>query len=98
MRAVRKMLPEIYKPNYRYSKAGVMLSSFSDMNYVQGSLFKEKHAYKMNSKLMKVIDKLNVNQTQIYIASQNIGKFTPIQRNMVSPKYTTQWSDLPLVK
>ena len=98
LRAVRKMLPEIYKPNYRYSKAGVMLSSFSDMNYVQGSLFKEKHAYKMNSKLMKVIDKLNVNQTQIYIASQNIGKFTPIQRNMVSPKYTTQWSDLPLVK
>jgi DNA polymerase V len=92
------MLPEIYKPNYRYSKAGVMLSSFSDMNYVQGSLFKEKHAYKMNSKLMKVIDELNVNQTQIYIASQNIGKFTPIQRNMVSPKYTTQWSDLPLVK
>ena len=98
LHAVRRMLPEIYKPNYRYSKAGVMLSSFSDMNYVQGSLFKEKHAHKMNSKLMKVIDKLNVNQTQIYIASQNIGKFTPIQRNMVSPKYTTQWSDLPLVK
>ena len=98
LHAVRRMLPEIYKPNYRYSKAGVMLSSFSDMNYVQGSLFKEKHVHKMNSKLMKVIDELNVNQTQIYIASQNIGKFTPIQRNMVSPKYTTQWSDLPLVK
>ena len=98
LHAVRRMLPEIYKPNYRYSKAGVMLSSFSDMNYVQGSLFKEKHVHKMNSKLMKVIDELNVNQTQIYIASQNIGKFTPIQRNMVSPKYTTKWSDLPLVR
>ena len=84
MRAVRKMLPEIYKPNYRYSKAGVMLSSFSDMNYVQGSLFKEKHAYKMNSKLMKVIDKLNVNQTQIYIASQNIGLFLRSGRNTLS--------------
>ena len=56
------------------------------------------HSSAISTKLMKVIDELNVNQTQIYIASQNIGKFTPIQRNMVSPKYTTKWSDLPLVR
>ena len=52
----------------------------------------------MNSKLMKVIDELNLNQKQIYLASQNIGRFKPIQRNMISPKYTTRWSDLPLVR
>ncbi len=96
--AVRKTLAKIYKPNYRYSKAGVMLSSFSDIGYVQNSLFKESHTYKMNSKLMKVIDELNLNQKQIYIASQNIGRFKPIQRNMISPKYTTSWIDLPVVK
>ena len=96
--AVRKILPKIYKPNHRYSKAGIMLSSFSDIGYVQNSLFKENHAYKMDSKLMKVIDELNLHQKQIYIASQNIGRFKPIQRNMISPKYTTRWSDLPLVK
>ena len=96
--AVRKILPKIYKPNYKYSKAGIMLSSFSDIGYVQNSLFNESHTYKMDSKLMKVIDQLNLNQKQIYIASQNIGRFKPIQRNMISPKYTTRWSDLPLVK
>ena len=96
--AVRKILPKIYKPNYRYSKAGIMLSSFSDIGYVQNSLFNESHTYKMDSKLMKVIDQLNLNQKQIYIASQNIGRFKPIQRNMISPKYTTRWSDLPMVK
>tara|TARA_Y100001949_G_scaffold26870_1_gene19964 strand:- start:738 stop:1997 length:1260 start_codon:yes stop_codon:yes gene_type:complete len=96
--AVRKTLAKIYKPNYRYSKAGIMLSSFSDIGYVQNSLFRESHTYKMNSKLMKVIDELNINQKQIYIASQNIGKFKPIQRNMISPKYTTSWIDLPVVR
>ena len=75
-----------------------MLSSFSDIGYVQNSLFNESHTYKMNSKLMQVIDGLNLNQKQIYIASQNIGRFKPIQRNMISPKYTTRWSDLPTVK
>ncbi len=96
--AVRNTLSKIYKPNYRYSKAGVMLSSFSDIGYVQKSLFNENLTYKMDSKLMKVIDELNMDQRQIYIASQNIGRFKPIQRNMISPKYTTKWSDLPLVK
>ena len=96
--AVRKTLAKIYKPNYRYSKAGIMLSSFSDIGYVQNSLFRESHTYKMNSKLMKVIDELNLNQKQIYIASQNIGRFKPIQRNMISPKYTTSWIDLPVVR
>jgi DNA polymerase V len=52
----------------------------------------------MNSELMQVIDELNLNQKQIYIASQNIGRFKPIQRNMISPRYTTRWSDLPTVK
>ena len=96
--AVRKTLAKIYKPNYRYSKAGIMLSSFSDIGYVQNSLFRESHTYKMNSRLMKVIDELNLNQKQIYIASQNIGRFKPIQRNMISPKYTTSWIDLPVVR
>ena len=96
--AVRKTLAKIYKPNYRYSKAGIMLSSFSDIGYVQNSLFRESHTYKMNSRLMKVIDELNLNQKQIYIASQNIGRFKPIQRNMISPKYTTSWVDLPVVR
>ena len=62
--AVRKILPKIYRPNYRYSKAGIMLSSFSDIGYVQNSLFNERHAYKMDSKLMQVIDELNLNQKQ----------------------------------
>ena len=75
-----------------------MLSSFSDIGYMQNSLFNESHTYKMNSKLMQVIDELNLNQKQIYIASQNIGRFKPIQRNMISPRYTTRWSDLPTVK
>lgn len=97
LKVVNKMLPLMYKSNVQYSKAGVMLSSFSDSSTVQDVVFPELHQ-KCNSALMKTMDKLNYYGYPVCLASQNAGRFNPIQRKMVSPKYTTNWSDLPLVK
>ena len=47
---------------------------------------------------MQTIDALNDNQTQVYYASQYPAGLSPIQKAMVSPKYTTNWWELPTTK
>ena len=46
---------------------------------------------------MKYIDQINAYETQIYYASQNTKKWSPMKQNMTSPKYTTNWYELPKV-
>ena len=53
---------------------------------------------KEDSKFMKYIDKLNAHETQIYYASQNTSQWSPMKQNMTSPKYTTNWYELPVTK
>jgi len=45
---------------------------------------------------MKYIDELNAYETQIYFASQNTKKWSPMKQNMTSPRYTTSWYELPV--
>ena len=96
--AAKKALLPIFKPGYDYAKAGILLSRFSNEETKQYSLFKDPNEPKENSKFMKYIDELNVYETQIYFASQNTKKWSPMKQNMTSPKYTTCWYELPIAK
>ena len=95
--AAKKALLPIFKPGYDYAKAGILLSRFSNEETKQYSLFKDPNEPKENSKFMKYIDELNAYETQIYFASQNTKKWSPMKQNMTSPKYTTCWYELPIV-
>ena len=90
-------LKPIFKPNYSYAKAGVLLSLFSSEDIKQYSLFQDTNAPKDNSDLMRYIDAMNAYKTQIYFASQNTSLYSPMRQTMVSPKYTTSWYEMPLV-
>ena len=96
--AAKKALLPIFKPGYDYAKAGILLSRFSNEETKQYSLFKDPDEPKENSKFMKYIDELNAYETQIYFASQNTKKWSPMKQNMTSPKYTTCWYELPIAK
>ena len=96
--AAKKALLPIFKPGYDYAKAGILLSRFSNEETKQYSLFKDPNEPKENSKFMKYIDELNAYETQIYFASQNTKKWSPMKQNMTSPKYTTSWYELPIAK
>jgi DNA polymerase V len=90
----------IFKKGYPYAKAGVLLSQFSHPTFIQHSLFdsKSQDQLKQDTNLMQAIDALNSSQTQIYYASQlSLGE-SPIQKKMVSPRYTTNWWELPTTK
>ena len=95
-----KVLNTIFKHGYPYAKAGILLSQFSHPAFIQKSLFAvtdQQHA-KQDTNLMQAIDELNGAQTQIYYASQCPAGLSPIQKEMVSPKYTTNWWELPTTK
>ena len=95
-----RALNQAFKNGYPYAKAGILLSHFSYPTFIQQSLFKsEDHQHlKQDTHLMHTIDSLNSNQTQVYYASQHPAGLSPIQKQMVSPRYTTNWWDLPQTK
>jgi DNA polymerase V len=95
-----KVLNTIFKKGYPYAKAGILLSQFSHPAFIQKSLFEatDQLHLKQDTNLMQTIDGLNSIHTQIYYASQYSKGLSPIQKKMVSPKYTTNWWELPTTK
>ena len=95
-----KALNTIFRDGYPYAKAGVLLSQFSHPAFIQKSLFEaiDQQHLKQDENLMQTIDELNDDQTKIYYASQYPLGLSPIQKEMVSPKYTTSWWELPTTK
>ena len=63
----------------------------------QYSLFKDPSEPKEDMKFMNYIDQINIRETQIYFASQNTKTWSPMKQNMTSPRYTTNWYELPKV-
>ena len=95
--ATKKGLLPIFKSGYDYAKAGIILNKFSDETVRQQLLFKDPDSPKENTEFMHYIDQMNAYETQIYFASQNTKKWSPMKQNMTSPKYTTSWYHLPKV-
>ena len=95
--AAKKGLLPIFRSGYDYAKAGIVLNKFTNEHIKQYSLFKDPNDPKQDTKLMKYLDQMNAYETQIYYASQNTKKWSPIKQNMTSPKYTTNWYELPKV-
>jgi len=94
--AAKRALVPIFKPGYDYAKAGILLGRFSNESSKQYSLFKDPNEPKDNAKFMEYIDRLNNHETQIYFASQNTTQWSPMKQNMTSPRYTTNWYELPI--
>ena len=95
--ATKKALLPIFRTGYDYAKAGIILNRFSNEQTKQYSLFKDPNEPKEDTKLMKYIDQMNAYENQIYYASQNTKRWSPMRQNMTSPKYTTNWYELPKV-
>ena len=92
-------LQDCFRRGYAYAKAGVLLSQFSHPLVIQKSLFDDlcrPFDQKQNEDLMRCIDSMNSEQVQIYYASQFPGQILPMNKKMMSPKYTTNWLELPI--
>ncbi|AJQ98822.1 translesion error-prone DNA polymerase V subunit UmuC [Hafnia paralvei] len=89
-------LDKIWQPGNRYQKAGIMLGDFYDKGVSQLNLFDELGPKPNSEALMKVLDEINnKGRGKIWFAGQGIMKGWQMKRNMLSPAYTTRFSEIP---
>ncbi|MCI7949319.1 Y-family DNA polymerase [Klebsiella pneumoniae] len=98
--AATRCLDAIWKDGHRYQKAGVMLGDFYSQGVAQLNLFDDHAPRKNSEKLMEVLDHLNAKNGRgaLYFAGQGIQTAWQMKREMLSPRYTTRFSDLLIVR
>ena len=90
----------IYREGYEYQKAGVIMQGLQPENIQQGNLFLPHYDSAQQQRLMKTVDRLNnrLGKDTLFWAASGIKKSWATKREKVSPRYTTCWSELPIVK
>jgi DNA polymerase V len=97
--AAVKSLDRIWQDGYRYAKAGIMLNDFTPTGVAQLNLFEETQPHPRSEQLMGVLDKINHSGTgKIWFAGRGIAPEWQMKRSMLSPAYTTRWSDIPVAR
>ena len=98
--AVKSGLRRIYRPGYRYKKAGVILSNISSAGVVQAGLFTDTLGSEKSLKLMAAMDGINsrMGKGAIHLASDGVEQNWRMNRGSMTPAYTSSWDELLLVK
>jgi len=89
-------LKTIYKPQYMYKKAGVMVMDICSQNTVQANLFDTVNREK-DKRMMQVLDFVNgkYGRNTLKFAVMGDGNSWKIKQEHLSPCYTTRMSDFP---
>ena len=95
IRAARAAIAALWRPGYRYKKAGVLLLDLHPANRVQEGLFDRKDDARRVT-LMRTLDKLNSRYGRNTLTFAAAGRLQPwkMHRDRLSPRYTTEWGDL----
>ena len=98
VKLARTVLQQIYRSGFGYKKAGVTLSEILPASQMQGSLFDPVDRQKQQ-RLMETMDRVNrtYGKGKIVLAAQGTHPFR-MNREHLSPRYTTEWDELPVVK
>ncbi|BFM48102.1 translesion error-prone DNA polymerase V subunit UmuC [Marinomonas sp. THO17] len=88
----------IWRPGFRYMKAGVILSDFYEPGSFQADLFSPVGSRRHAKGMMKVLDQINHSGIgHVFFAAQGVSPQWTMKRDYLSPRYTTCWQDLPRV-
>ena len=94
-----KLLENVWKDDQRYAKAGVMLSELCPEDEVQKNLLYDEQDTEKSQNLMQAMDKINQSGLgKVYLGSQRKEKEWFMKRDLLSPRYTTRWEDIPVVE
>ncbi len=93
--AATRCLDVIWREGLRYQKAGVMLGDFFSSGVAQLNLFDDNTPRPHSAELMTVVDRLNEKgRGTLWFAGQGIEQQWQMKREMLSPRYTTRFTDL----
>lgn len=95
--AVSEVLPQIYSDDVRFYKAGVGAIDLTSEYFFQSDLFTPNID---NQKLMSSMDNINkiFGKGTIRLASEQQNTRWSMKRNFLSPRYTSRWRDIPIIK
>ncbi|WP_309787362.1 translesion error-prone DNA polymerase V subunit UmuC [Pantoea dispersa] len=94
-----RSLDRIWLDGRRYMKAGIMLDDFTPDGVSQLNLFDEDKPRANSAQLMKVLDGINQSGLgSLWFAGQGVNTEWKMKREMLSPAWTTRWSDIPVAR
>lgn len=93
-------LEKMYRSGFRYKKAGVMLTLLSDKHARQRSIFDHDARTQRSNKLMEALDMINrdYGHGTVRSGASGFSQRWAMRRENRSPRYTTRWEELPIVK
>ena len=96
------MVRSIYRDGYAYKKCGVFLSKIVPQEVLQADLFGDfslEREYK-KARLMCVVDLLNHlwGDNTLFFGAQGIGRVWKMRQERRSPRFTTRWGDILVVR
>lgn len=93
-------LEKMYRSGFRYKKAGVMLTLLSDKHACQRSIFDNDARTQRSNKLMEALDMINrdYGHGTVRSGASGFSQRWAMRRENRSPRYTTRWEELPIVK
>ena len=95
-----RFLSKIYRPGYRYKKAGVIFCGLIPQQATQLDLFERTEKIENKDKLMGAVDKINkrFGRNTVQFGSMGFQQRWKMRAESKSPAYTTRWSELAVVK
>ncbi|WP_233248375.1 Y-family DNA polymerase [Desulfonatronum sp. SC1] len=100
IRAARRVLEQIFKPGYEYRKAGVMVFGIEKEQGRRLNLFEPSPEERARSKaVMDTMDRVNAKwgAMTMRLAAEGTGQRWVMRQARLSPRFTTDWRELPKV-
>lgn len=93
------LVDQLFEPGRIYKKAGVMLSGIVPDESIQGNLFMPE-AKNCERKLMDMLDNINFSQRDdiLKFARSGTKRNWKMRQELRSPRYTTRWDEMFVVK
>ena len=98
--AAAQLLERLYRPGFYYQKCGVMLLDLSPATHVQADLFDLRDRARQE-RLVRALDTLNADYGSRTVRVGNVSGKHPVwamRQAFRSPRYTTNWRELPVVR
>lgn len=94
--AMSAAAPKLFRQGVRYYKIGVGLLDLVSEKHNQFDLFNAPTA---NPQLMQALDSINhrYGTDTLFLAAQGINQKWAMRRELLTPQYTTNWLDVPII-
>jgi DNA polymerase V len=97
LEAIKGVMDQLYSSGVRYYRCGVGLLDLHRETLFQFDLFNQSND---KPELMKCMDTINsrFGRATVHLAAKGFEQKFQMRRDLLSPQYTTKWSDIPKIK